>query len=102
MNKIEDSSSDSEELQAFSKQRFDKCLLRVLKSNPGVDSIAGLGVLATICERIQELEPKVNSMVDRAMQTKTRTIFSQNTEVHNRLFSLQGAVENLIESMGFV
>ena len=104
MNQIKYGTTDPEDSDnqvTFTASRFDKCLLRVLKSNPGVDSLAGLTVLATICERIVDLEPKVSSGIDRSAQNKTRTIYSQNTEVHNKLYSLEGSIESLIEAMGF-
>lgn len=39
--------------------------------------------------------------VERSAQYKYRTIYSQNTQVNNKLLSLKGNIEELIFAMGY-
>ena len=73
-----------------------------MKSNPSADLTLAFETLLSILGPLLQIEPMSRAQgVTRSLQTRYRTIYSQNSHVNNTLLCLNGGVEDLIVALGF-
>ena len=66
------------------------------------DLIEALTILTKLLTNLVSLESKADAHgTERSMQSKFRTIFSENTVVNNSLLSIGGNIEDLLILMGY-
>jgi hypothetical protein len=81
---------------------FDEALKNILKANKRDDLIEALTILTKVLTNLVSLEPKADAHgTERSMQSKFRTIFSENTVINNSLLSIGGNIEDLLILMGY-
>jgi len=61
-----------------------------------------LTILVKLLTNLLTLEDNCDAYgTERSMQSKFRTIFSENTTINNKLLSLSGNIEDLLILMGY-
>lgn len=64
--------------------------------------IEALTILVKLLTNLLTVEDKCDAHgTERSMQSKFRTIFSENTTINNKLLSLSGNIEDLLILMGY-
>lgn len=82
---------------------FSKILTQLKDRNDPEDLKIGYKVVVKLLDCLLEIEDQCDATgVERSLQAKKRTIFSQNAAVNNALFSLDGQIEDLFMNLGYI